>query len=78
MRGLVRTTVRISAADYGRLKVLARKQAQLTAELLREAVREYIRRHAGRTTPRSIGLGHSRHGDVSERSEQLLPGFGRR
>jgi predicted transcriptional regulator len=78
MRGLVRTTVRISAADYGRLKVLARKQGRPTAALLREAVAEYARRHARRIRVRSVGLGHSRRGDVSERAEELLAGFGRR
>jgi predicted transcriptional regulator len=78
MRGLVRTTVRISDADYRRFTVLARKQGRPTAQLLREAIREYTRRHAGRRRARSVGLGHSRRGDVGERAEKLLAGLGRR
>jgi hypothetical protein len=43
---------------------------------MRDAITQYSRRH--RTRVRSVGAGHSRRGDVAERAEELLAGFGRR
>jgi predicted DNA-binding protein len=58
-----KTTVYLDAADYHRLKVIARQQGRKPAELVREAVAAYTRRSGKR--------------DLSERAEQLLAGLGR-
>ncbi|HUF28779.1 MAG TPA: ribbon-helix-helix protein, CopG family [Gemmatimonadaceae bacterium] len=71
-----KTTVYLDAADYRRLKALARAQGRPAAELVREAVAEYARRHAVPAKPTSIGAGRSRTGDVAERAEELLDGMG--
>lgn len=71
-----RTTVYLDAADYRRLKALARSQGRPAAQLIREAVAEYARRHAPPSSPRSIGAGRSRSGNVAERAEELLDDFG--
>jgi len=72
-----KTTVYLTAADYRRLKVLARATDRTTAELVREAVAEY-RRNAPGARPKSLGAGRSGRGDVAERAEELLRGLGRR
>ena len=72
-----KTTIYLDAADYRRLKALARAQGRPAAQLIREAVAEYARRHAPAPAPTSIGAGRSRTGDVSERAEELLEGLGR-
>src|SRR5256886_16933066 len=73
-----KTTVYLTAADYRRLKALARATDRTTAELVREAVAEYARRHAPGARPKSLGPGRSGRGDVAERAEELLRGLGRR
>src|SRR2546429_6595551 len=73
-----KTTVYLTAADYRRLKALARATDRTTAELVREAVAEYARRHAPGARPKSLGAGRSGRGDVAERAEELLRGLGRR
>jgi hypothetical protein len=75
---LVKTTVYVAAGDYRRLKAIAHEQERSTAELVRDAIAEYAKRHGGRGKPRSVGIGHSGRGDLSERAEQLLAGMGRR
>ncbi len=70
-----KTTLYLDAADYRRLKALARAQGRPAAELVREAVAEYTRRHAVAVAPTSIGKGRSRTGTVAERSEELLAGM---
>ena len=70
--------VYLTAADYRRLKALARATDRTTAELVREAVAEYARRHAPGARPKSLGVGRSGRGDVAERAEELLRGLGRR
>src|SRR2546429_7514964 len=74
----IKTTVYLRAADYRRLKALARATDRTTAELVREAVAEYARRHAPGARPKSLGAGRSGRGDVAERAEELLRGLGRR
>jgi hypothetical protein len=74
---LTKTTVYLGGADYRRLKALARERQRTTADLVREAVAEYAAR-AGRPKPRSLGVGRSGKGDLSERAEDLLAGLGRR
>jgi hypothetical protein len=72
-----KTTVYLDAADYRRIKALARAQGRSAAQLVREAVAEYAARHAGRQRPRSLGAARSRRGDLSERAEELLSGLGK-
>ncbi|MBI4410116.1 MAG: CopG family transcriptional regulator [Gemmatimonadetes bacterium] len=71
-----KTTVYLNPADYRRLQALARLEGRSTAELIREAVAEYAARRAPARLPRSVGAGRSGRGDLSERAEDLLSGFG--
>ncbi len=73
----VKTTVYLDAADYRRLKALARAEGRPTAELIRAAVAEYAQRRVARRFPASIGAGGSGDGSLSERAEELLEGMGR-
>jgi predicted transcriptional regulator len=73
-----KTTVYLDAADYRRLKTMARASGRTPAELVREAVAQYAAREAPRRRPRSLGLGQSRRGDIGERAEDLLAGLGNR
>jgi predicted transcriptional regulator len=77
MAGALKTTVYLDAKDYERLKEIARADGRAPAEVVREAVAEYAQRHRPQRRPKSIGIGHSGRGDVSERAEELLAGFGR-
>ncbi len=77
MASALKTTVYLDAKDYERLKVIARADGRAPAELVREAVAEYARRRKPHRTASSVGAGHSKRGDVSERAEELLVGFGR-
>jgi hypothetical protein len=72
-----KTTVYLDAADYRRLKSLARAKGRTTADLVREAVAQYAAAATSRKRPRSVGIGRSRSGTVAERAEELLAGFGR-
>lgn len=78
MTELTKTTVYLLDADYRRVRAIARKQNRKTAQIVRDAIAEYVRRHDASTKPRSLGAGLSGRGDVSERSEELLSGMGRR
>lgn len=71
-----KTTVYLDPEDYRRLKALARAKGCSTARLVREAVSEYARAHPLPARPTSIGAGRSGKGDLSERAEALLGGFG--
>lgn len=73
----VRTTVYLCEEDYEELKRLARKQGRVAAELVREAIAEYTRRHVRKRSPRSLGAGASKRGDIGEKAEELLKGMGR-
>ena len=72
----VKTTVYLEPADYRRLQELARKQGTTAASLVREAVAQYARQQAPAARPRSLGIGKSGRGDLSERAEELLGGLG--
>ena len=72
----MKTTVYLDAADYRRLKALAASEGRPTAELIRTAVSDYVRAHVRRRRPRSLGVGRSGDGTLSERAEDLLAGFG--
>ena len=78
MSDLTKTTLYLPEADYARLKALARREGRATAELVREAVAEYAQRRGARRLPRSLGVGRSGRGDVSEKADALLRGMGRR
>ncbi len=75
---LSKTTLYLPEADYRQIKRLARRQGRSAAELVREAVAEYAARHGGLKRPASLGAGRSGKGDLSERADSLLRGFGRR
>ena len=77
MSEFTKTTLYLPEAEYRVIKSLARRQNRPAAELLREAITEYARRHGKRPKPKSVGLGHSGRGDVSERAEELLSGMGK-
>jgi hypothetical protein len=72
----LKTTVYPNAADYQRLRALARRQGRKTAELIREAVAEYAARRTEDSLPRSIGAGRSGRPDLSEQAEKLPQGLG--
>lgn len=72
-----KTTVYLDATDYRRLQQLARARGRPAAELVREAVAEYARKHTSGGRPKSLGAGRSGRGDLGERAEDLLEGFGR-
>ena len=67
-----KTTVYLDAADYERLKLMARSQGRPAAELVREAVAEYARRNITSVLPRSLGSGRSGRRDLADRVEDLL------
>jgi len=71
-----KTTVYLNAADYQRLKTMARRQGRKPAELVREAVAVYARRKSA-ALPRSLGAGRSGKRNLGERAEALLKGMGR-
>ena len=74
-----KTTVYLPGDDYDRLKQLARHQGRTAAMLVREAVALYIAAPTGvAARPASMGLGHSGRSDISEKTETLLTGMGRR
>lgn len=71
-----KTTVYLRTADYQKLKFIARELGVAPAKLIREAVADFVARRKPRRLPRSLGAGHSASGDLSERAEDLLKGFG--
>jgi predicted transcriptional regulator len=73
-----KTTVYLDAADYRRLKALARARGRTTAALVRDAVAQYTGAERPRRRPRSIGAGRSRKGDIGVRAEALLAGLASR
>ena len=77
MADIQKTTVYLDAADYRRLKTIARARGCAPAQLVREAVARYAAEEAPGRRARSIGIGRSRRPDVGERAEDLLDGFGR-
>jgi hypothetical protein len=77
MANHLKTTVYLDAADYRRLKAIARARGCAPAQLVREAVARYAASESPARPARSIGAGRSRHTDLSERAEDLLEGLGR-
>lgn len=74
--GMEKTTIYLDSAEHRRLKALAAAEGRPAAELIREAVAEYVARRSPERRPASIGAGRSGRGDLSERAEDLLRGFG--
>ena len=72
-----KTTVYLDAEAYRRLKFVARESGTAPAELIRVAVGEFLAARAKRRLPRSLGAGRSRTGTLSERTDELLDGFGK-
>lgn len=72
-----KTTVYLDRGEYHELKVIARSEGTTPAALIREAVSEYAARHRKAREPRSIAVGRSGRGDLSERVDELLAGMGR-
>ncbi|MFB3852837.1 MAG: CopG family transcriptional regulator [Vicinamibacterales bacterium] len=72
-----KTTLYLDGSDYRRLKRVAARRRVPSAQLVREAVAEYVARHDTVRAPRSIGAFSSGRGNVGERAEELLRGFGR-
>jgi predicted transcriptional regulator len=73
-----KTTVYLDEIDYRRLKRVAAKRRVPPASLLREAVAEYVARHDTAKRARSVGAFRSGRGDLAEKAEALLGGFGER
>jgi predicted transcriptional regulator len=73
-----KTTVYLDADDYRRLKAMAKAAKRTPASLVREAVARYAAEEPPRRRPRSIGAGRSRTGNIAERAEILLAGWGKR
>jgi hypothetical protein len=71
-----KTTVYLDAADYRRLKQVARARRRPPAAVIREAIAEYTARHARRRPPRSVGAFTSGRRDLGRRAEELLSGLG--
>jgi hypothetical protein len=72
-----KTTLYLDGAAYRRLKRVAARRRVPPAELVREAVAEYVVKHDTVRAPRSVGAFASGKGDLSERAEALLKGFGK-
>jgi len=78
MAATQKTTVYLDAADYRRLKVLARAKGCAPAQLVREAVARYASSEQPVRQARSVGSGASGRRDLSERAEDLLAGLKKR
>ncbi len=72
-----KTTLYLDSDDYRRLKRVAFRRRVAPAALVREAIAEYVARHDTAREARSVGAAASGRGDLAERSEELLAGFGR-
>jgi predicted transcriptional regulator len=68
-----KTTLYLDPDMYERIRRIANATRRTQAAVIREALEVYTR---GRTRrPRSIGIARG-PADVSQRAEELLPGFG--
>ncbi len=72
----VRTTIYLDPPEYRRLKEIAARKGTTAAQEIREAIVEYVATEQPLPLPRSLGAGASGRDDLSERSEDLLRGFG--
>lgn len=74
MSSMHKTTIYLDDELYRRVRRLSASTGRTQADIIREAVRAYQVEPLRR--PRSIGLGASGEGDLSERAEELLAGMG--
>jgi predicted transcriptional regulator len=70
-----RTTIYLDETLYERVQRLAEASGRTQAAVIREAIATYASGRRGKV-PRSVGMGASASGDLSERAEELLKGFG--
>jgi len=75
-RAMDKTTLYLETDDYRRLKRVAFRRRVAPAVLVREAIAEFVARHDVVRTARSVGAARSGRGDLAERAEELLAGFG--
>jgi predicted transcriptional regulator len=71
-----RTTIYLDEHTRERLQSLAEASGQTQAAVIREAIAVYSSTRGSRRAPRCVGMGASTSGDLSERAEELLEGFG--
>ena len=71
-----KTTLYLDSDDYRRLKRVAFRRRVAPAVLVREAIADYVARHDVVRAARSVGATRSGRGDLAERAEELLAGFG--
>lgn len=69
-----KTTIYLDDRVYARIRRLAAATGRTQAMIIREALAAYT--GEGARLPTSIGAGRSGSKDTSERSEELLAGFG--
>ena len=69
-----KTTIYLEHDLYRRIRRMAEAKGATQASIVREALVAYV--SGGLHRPRSVGLGRSGTRDLSERSEELLAGFG--
>ncbi len=73
-----KTTLYLDSEHYRRLKRVAFRRGVAPAALVREAIAEYVVKHDTASAARSVGAARSGRGDLGERAEELLAGFGGR
>jgi predicted transcriptional regulator len=71
-----KTTLYLDDDLYARLQREADERGTTQALVVREALAAYVVRR--RRKSKSVGMGHSGKGDLSERAEELLKGLGRK
>lgn len=69
-----KTTIYLDEPIYRKIRQLARASGRTQAMIIREALAAYT--GSGRRMPSSVGAGRSADPELSERSEELLDGFG--
>lgn len=68
---MIETVVPLPKELNDSLNQIAQVTGRSQVELIREAIEQYLQRQ-GRSLPRSVGMGSSNIGDLSDRDEELL------
>lgn len=71
-----KTTLSLDDALYARLQREAEARGTTQALVVREALAAYLVRRQRKS--KSVGLGRSGKGDLSERADELVAGLGRK
>lgn len=71
-----KTTLYLAEEDAERLRQTSEQEGVSQGAIISRALRSYFRARLRKA--RSVGAGRSGRGDLSERAEELLDGFGRR